>query len=162
MRTFKPLHILIAALLLLCFETNAQKRKEIKKAGIRTITTTETAGTKTFTDSKVTYDTGGNITEEVNYDKEGNLKSTKKYKYNKDGDPIDETEYDEKGNIREIKLTKYNASGEKTEEMFLDKDKKQFKKYVYTFDSKGFKTERKQYDGLNTLISTKKYTYGYK
>jgi YD repeat-containing protein len=162
MSTFKLSHIFLAALLLFCFELSAQKKKEIKKAGIRTITTTETAGTKTFTDSKVTYDANGNVTEEINYDKEGNLKSTKKFKYNKDGDPIEEIEYDDKGIIKEIKMVKYNASGEKTEETFLDKDKKQFKKYVYTFDSKGFKTERKQYDGINTLVATKKYTYGYK
>jgi YD repeat-containing protein len=161
MTILKRSYILIA-LLIMCGICNAQKKKDIKKAGIKTITTTETQGTKTFNDSKVTYDGSGNIIEEVNYDKEGNLKSTKKFKYNKDGDPIEETEYNEKNAIKEICLTKYNSLGEKIEEMYLDSNKKQVKKYVYTFDSKGFKTERKCYDGINTLISTKKYIYGYK
>lgn len=154
--------ILIIALLISCGVCSAQKKKDIKKAGIRTITTTETQAAKTFSDSKVTYDANGNIIEEINYDKEGNLKSTKKFKYNKEDDPIEEIEYDEKNAVKEIRLTKYNSLGEKTEEQYLDKDKKQFKKYVYTVDAKGFKTERKHYDATNTLISTKKYAYGYK
>ncbi len=162
MTTIKIKSIFTIAFLTLCFFCQAQKKKDIKKAGIKTITTTETQGTKSFNDSKVTYDAAGNIIEEINYDKEGNLKSTKKFKYNKDGDPIEETEYDEKNTLKEIKLTKYNALGEKTEEQYLDKDKKQFKKYIYTFSAKGFKTERKHYDANNVLISTKKYAYGYK
>jgi len=151
---------LIIVLLLSFCGAFAQKKKDIKKAGIKTITTTEVHGTKTFNDSKETYDANGNKTEEVNYDKEGNLKGTKKTKYNKDGDPVEETEYDEKNNVKEIVYTKYNSLGEKTEEMYVDRDKKQFKKYVYSYDAKGFKTERKCYDGSNVLISTKKYTYG--
>jgi hypothetical protein len=162
MANTKRSNILIIALLISCFICQAQKKKDIKKAGIKTITTTETQGTKTFNDSKVIYDAGGNIIEEVNYDKEGNLKSTKKFKYNKDGDPIEETEYDEKNALKETRLTKYNALGEKIEEQYLDKDKKQLKKYIYTFSAKGFKTERKHYDANNVLISTKKYIYAYK
>lgn len=152
-------YIIIATLLLtgICF---GQKRKDIKKAGIRTITTTEVHGAKTLNDSKETYDANGNKIEEINYDKEGTLKGTKKTKYNKDGDVIEETEYDDKNNIKETVYTKYNALGEKTEEQYVDKDKKQFKKYVYSYDAKGFKTERKHYDGNNALISTKKYVYG--
>ncbi len=153
---------LIIVLLISCLFCQAQKKKDIRKAGIKTITTTETQGTKSFNDSKVTYDANGNMTEEINYDKEGNLKSIKKFKYNKDGHLIEETEYDEKKDLKEVRLTKYNSLGEKTEEQYLDKDKKQFKKYIYTFSAKGFKTERKHYDANNTLISTKKYAYGYK
>ena len=106
MANTKRSSLFIMTLLISCFFCQAQKKKDIKKAGIKTITTTETQGTKSFNDSKVTYDAGGNIIEEINYDKEGNLKSTKKFKYNKDGDPIEETEYDEKSETENINYTK--------------------------------------------------------
>jgi hypothetical protein len=142
-----------------CF---SQKKKEIKKAGIKSISITETHGNKTITDSKLFYDSNGNILEEINHDKEGALKSITKYKYNSSGDIIEETEYDEKNILKEKRLTKYNNLGEKIEELILDKDNKQLKKNIITYDSKGFKTERKTYDANNVLVSTKKYSYSFK
>lgn len=140
----------------------AQKKKEIKKYGIRSVTTTDTRSGKTVNDSKVTYDGSGEVIEEVNYDKEGVLKSTLKYKYNKDGDALEESEYDEKGILKEKKTYKYNAMGEKVEELVTDKDNKVLKKVIHIYDSKGLKIEKKTYDGNNVLLSSKKISYGYK
>ncbi|MCE3225845.1 MAG: hypothetical protein K0S32_396 [Bacteroidetes bacterium] len=136
-----------------------QKKKEIKKYGVRAIVVTETHGSKTVNDSKTTYDGNGEVIEEVNYDKEGTIKSTVKYKNNKDGDVVEEAEYDEKGALKEKRQYKYNGLGEKVEELVTDKDNKVLKKSVYTYDSKGFKSEKKTYDANNNLVSTKKYTY---
>ena len=158
MNKFKILSLLLL-LSTLCF---SQKKKEIKKAGIKSISVTETHGNKTITDSKIFYDSNGNILEEINYDKEGALKSTTKFKYNSSGDIIEETEYDDKNTLKEKRLTKYNNLGEKVEELILDKDNKQLKKNIITYDSKGFKTERKTYDANNVLVSTKKYNYTFK
>ncbi len=158
MHKFKIIFVLVL-LSTFCF---SQKKKEIKKAGIKSISITETHSNKTITDSKIFYDSNGNILEEINYDKEGALKSITKYKYNSSGDIIEETEHDDKNILKEKRLTKYNNLGEKVEELILDKENKQLKKNIITYDSKGFKTERKTYDANNVLVSTKKYSYSFK
>jgi hypothetical protein len=149
----------LALVLFLVNFSVAQKKKELKKYGIRNITVTETHGSKTVNDSKTTYDSNGEVIEEINYDKEGAVKTTVKYKNNKDGDVIEESEYDDKNALKEKRQYKYNGLGEKVEELVTDKDNKVIKKSVYTYDSKGFKTEKKTYDANNNLISSKKYTY---
>jgi hypothetical protein len=149
----------LSVFILMSASAFSQKKKELKKYGVKAIIVTEAHGAKTVNDSKTIYDANGEVIEEVNYDKDGNIKSTIKYKNNKDGDVIEESEYDEKNNLKEKKQYKYNGLGEKIEELLLDKDNKVVKKSVYSYDSKGFKTEKKTYDAGNNLISTKKYTY---
>lgn len=152
---------LSALLILITLISFAQKKKEVKKHGIKGVVITETHGGKTITDSKTTFDANGEVTEEVNYDKEGILKSTKKYKYNKSGDVVEELEYDEKNQLKEKRQVKYNALGEKAEELFTDKDNKVIKKVIFSYDNRGLKSEKKTYDAANNLVSTKKYTYSY-
>ena len=140
----------------------AQKKKEVKKYGIRTASSTKTVGTKTVKDEKLSFNTSGLLTEEIKYDEEGALVSITRYKYNSEGDVIEETEYDEKNSLIEKRTTKYNVLSQKTEELIIDKDGKQVKKIIYTYDSKGLRTEKKTYDAGNRLVITKKIVYGYK
>jgi hypothetical protein len=151
--------IFLSVFILTAVSAFSQKKKDLKKYGVRAIVVTEAHGTKTVNDSKTLYDANGEVLEEVNYDKEGNVKSTVKYKNNKDGDVIEESEFDEKNILKEKRQYKYNGLGEKIEELVLDKDNKVVKKSVYSYDSKGFKTEKKTFDANNNLVSTKKYTY---
>ena len=60
----------------------SQKKKEVKKYHIKSVTSTDTENGKTVTDSKTVFGTNGEPIEEVNYDKTGLIKSTIKYKYN--------------------------------------------------------------------------------
>lgn len=151
---------LAVVLLLFVLSTGfAQKKKEIKKYGIRLITVNETTQGKTIPDSKSGFDSNGNLVEEVKYNKEGALKSTVRYKYNKSGDVIEESEYDEKNNLKEKRMTKYDALGQKTEELTINAAGVQIKKEVFVYDSRGLKIEKRIYDSTNNLITTKKTFY---
>ena len=154
--------ILLLSAVLLSHFSFSQKKKDLKNAGIRAITVTETKGDKTFTDEKTLYNNEGEITKQTNYDKEGKLKSITKYKYNKKGDVIEETEYNDKNILKEKKEIKYNIIHKKTEEIISNKDNIVLKKIVFTYNTNGLKKERKSYDSLNNLISTKNYNYSYK
>jgi YD repeat-containing protein len=154
-------NLILILLALSTINSFAQKKKEIKAMGIKTITTTEIRGDKTINDNIATYNKNGQIQEEINYDKEGNLKTTTKYKYNASGDVTEEFEYDNKNVLKEKRQISYNKKI-KTEELITDKNDKIIKKYVYSYNNNGLKKERQTYDSVNTLISTKKYTYGYK
>ena len=79
-----------------------------------------------------------------------------------DEDVIEETEFNEKSVLIEKRVIKYNALSQKTEERVTDKDGKQIKRFTYTYDSKGLRTEKKTHDGANVLVITKKIVYGYK
>lgn len=153
----------------------SQKKKEIKKHGIKAITVTEVkisnvgevatedaVTAKAIMDEKNIYDKEGRLAEHYKYGKDGALKAIVRYKYNTEDDVIEEAEYDDKNNLKEKQTVKYNKLGEKTEELITDKDGKQVKRHTYSYDASGLKTERKTYDAANTLVLTKKYTYAYK
>jgi hypothetical protein len=72
---------------------NAQKKKEIKKQDIKTITSTKTIGTKILKVEKLTYNPDGLLVEELKYDEEGNLLHLIKYNYNIDEQLIEESKY---------------------------------------------------------------------
>lgn len=153
----------------------SQKKKEIKKHGIKAITVTEikinngnesateeAVTAKAIMDEKNVYDKEGRLTEHYKYGKDGSMRGVVRYKYNADDDVIEEAEYDERNILKEKQTVKYNKLGEKTEELFTDKEGKQVKRHVYSYDVSGLKTERKTYDAANMLVMTKKYTYAYK
>lgn len=142
--------------------SSAQKKKEIKKFGIKSVTVTETKAKKTIIDSRCTYNSMGQLIIEVKYDSEGQLNSTTKYKYNTDGEVIEETEYDSRNGLTEKRTSTFNSFNQKIAELTVDKNGKQIKKSVYTYNTKGLRSEKKVYDGGNTLISTKKASYEFK
>lgn len=53
----------------------------------------------------------------------------------------------------------YNRNGDKSAEVTMDASGKVLKKSIYTYDTKGLKSERKTFNGENVLESTKKYEY---
>ena len=150
---------LICFFCLIAFISTAQKKKELKKYGIKTLIVTETQGQKTINDSKTVYNSSGLAIEETNYGKDGLLKTITKFKYNASGDVTEELEYDDKAALKEKRTFKYNALGEKTEELVCDGSGKQIKKTVYTYDLRGFKSGKQIYDANNNLVTTKKMVY---
>ena len=75
-------YLFLISVLFLSTLSFAQKKKEIKKLGIKSQVVTETVNAKVINDSKTVYDKNGQITEDWNYDKDGHLKSITKYTYN--------------------------------------------------------------------------------
>ena len=99
-------HSFLLAFTLMTFVCFSQKKKEIKKLGIKSQVVTETVNGKVINDSKTVYDKNGQITEDWNYDKDGHLKSITKYTYNKDGNVIEEYEFDGKNVFKEKRVMK--------------------------------------------------------
>lgn len=137
----------------------AQKRKDLKKLGIKSSVSTEITATGTITTSKEVYNAEGRIIEAYDYSKEGQLKSIKRYKYNREGDVTEETEFTPNNVLTEKHVYVYNAMGDKTEEITTDAVGKQKKKEVYVYDARGLKIEKKTYDAENKLVSTKRFSY---
>ena len=110
------------------------------------------------------YDSKGNKIEETIFESaekqpkpEKNVKHTSKYDSN--DNLIEDMEYDGTGKLMQKMQFSYNSKGDKILEVTFDSDGKLTKKTVYTFDSKGLRAEKKEYDGANTLISSRKYQY---
>ena len=122
---------IVAVSILLTFCSFAQSKKDIKKNKIASVTVTETANGKTIDDSKTMYDANGEVIEKSEYNKEGSLKKTMKYKFNNLGDAVEEYEYDEKHNLKEQTLIRYNANGGKKEKLVYDGDTKLLNKDEY-------------------------------
>jgi hypothetical protein len=151
---------LVFYILICCSITaNSQKKKEIKKYGIKTVVSTETRGGKTINDSKTTFNSAGLATEEIKYDTDGNLKSITKYNYTTSGEVLEEMEYNAKNDLTEKRIYKYNALDEKIEELTLNANGKQLKKIIYTYDKRGLRTAKFTYDAGNNLVVTKRTTY---
>jgi hypothetical protein len=152
-------------LCLLSFFMNAQSKKEIKKYKIKMLTeiVTEVQDGKDIKRFDVVrkFDKNGFETEEINYDKKGDLAQKKLARYNKDGDKTEETVLDGNGKQVARETYVYNGYGEKTEEIHYDNQDKLAKKLIYSIDAKGLKTERKTYDAKGKLFQIKKYTYEY-
>ena len=160
MLKLKIYFVIVLSLTSLVF--SAQKKKEIKKYGIKTVSSTQTQGSRTIKNSQLTYNSNGQLAVEILYDEEGRLLSTTKYKYNSEENVVEETEHDEKNVLKEKRTMKYNALSQKTEELVADKDGRQIKKFTYTYDSKGLRTEKKTFDANNTLMISKRVVYTFK
>src|SRR5688572_1611228 len=86
-----PLSLLLLLFMFSSLSHTAQKKKELKKQGIRSATVYTTEQGKTIVDSKSTYDSEGRLIMEINYDKLGKLKSTRIISYNASGEILEET-----------------------------------------------------------------------
>lgn len=152
--------IIISALITLSF-IPLQSKKEVKKHNLKSVTVTETSNGKTLNEEKTIFYKNGEIAEELNYNKEGILKSVVKYKRNKEGDVTEEYEYDSKNQLIERKEIKYNNLEEKYVEYVYNGDSKLIKKSIYTYNKQGLKIQKTTYDAANIIISVKKFDYEY-
>ena len=140
----------------------AQSKKYIKKHKIKsiteTITTFENGKELTRNDQFSRYDKDGQIIEQIDYDKNGKVKTKTITKYNNLEDKTEETVFD--GNNKQVlrEIYKYDADGVKSEEWHYDEKDELVSKSLYTVKN-GLKTERKMYDTKGKLIQTKKYAY---
>jgi hypothetical protein len=190
MSSFRTLFFI--ALICCGINLNAQSKKEIKKFKIKSATVVVTENTdgkeKTRTDSYEKFDNSGNVTEEVEYNKDGTFRKKESHKYNKNNDATEDVVYDEKGNVKKKTLTEYNtnkdkttetvydgggkmlektqfgynAKGDRTFEVTMDDKGKVTKKSIYAYDNKtGLKIEKKTTNEKGDVISTKKFTYEY-
>jgi len=129
--------VLSAVIILIAVNLNAQTRKEIEAAGLKSKTTINVdydlspAGKETK-DSYEKYDQNGNLIEYIEYDKYGKVSDHITYEYNENNDKITEIHYSSSNKI----TTK--------------------EKYIY--DGK-FKKEKLTYDAAGKLIKKKKYIY---
>jgi hypothetical protein len=176
---------------LLAVHAFAQSKKDIKKYGIKSITTENlemvNGQEKKFTDSYERFDSNGNVTEKKEFAKDGSFKSHESYKLNKNGLPVETLVYNEKGAVISKTITVYddedskkeeivytgtgqltertkfirNSRGEKTSEMTYNAEGKLIRKTVFSYDKNGMRTEKKVYDGNDKLISAKKYIITY-
>src|SRR5687768_13498899 len=87
----------------------AQSKKEVKKHNIKSSSVVDIEDGKTLQGKKTVFDKNGEALEELDYDKSGALKTTRRYRYNGDGDVLEETEIDAKTNKTEKRIYKYNA-----------------------------------------------------
>ncbi len=155
--------LLLILFVFFSLQVSAQKKKDIKKNNIKSVTVTEHAGGKSIKTSKTVFNTAnGKIIEETEYDDEGKTDKVIKYKYNTEGKLIEESVFSEKNSLLEKRTYKYNVLKQKSEECLFDEKGKLVKKSIYIYDTKGLKSEKKVFDGNNTLISHKKYTYSFK
>lgn len=110
------------------------------------------------------YDSNGNKTEETIFEAADNTlkaEANAKHvcKYDIDDNKTEDLEYDKAGKLVSKTQFSYNSKGNKVLEATFDPAGKLVKKVVYSYDSKGLKVERKEYNGLNVQLSSRKYQY---
>lgn len=159
----KHIFLIILLLSVATLTVNGQSKKRIREHKVmsETVYTTKTVNGKEVQvkDSYEEYDKNGNVILKIEYNKEGAVKKTEKYKYNANKDKIEEIVYDATGKLKSHFTFVYNSSGERIGEIEYDAAGKIIKQSITTYDSKGFKVEKRTYDGDKKLISVKKYIY---
>jgi hypothetical protein len=157
-----------STIFILCFLlTNilfAQSKKEVINHRIKSVTeiiTDYSEGKEVErVDVQKKFDKNGNVLEEINFDKKGNLRTKKVSKYNRDEDKVEETVFDATGKQVSREEYKYDVNGEKVEEWRFDDANLLESKTIYIINHKGIKTERKTFDSSGKLIQTKRFEYG--
>jgi hypothetical protein len=140
----------------------AQKKKQIKKYNITRVVTSKTnsSGNKIREELKC-YNSLGQLTLEVQYNKEGVQQSCIHYFYTINNELSEERVYTRAGHLIERRIYTYNPLKQKTGEQVLDGRSKQIKRITYTYNTKGLKTEKRVYDSLDKSVGIKLYEYTY-
>ncbi len=163
--TFNPYTMRISVILFLSVFfvqlASGQSKKEVRQNKLRSTTIVDVENGKTHPNKTSFFDRDGKITEESDYDKNGQLKNKIKYKYNSTGEVIEEDEFDATANTHEKHIIKYNALGEKTQESVYSESGKLLKIHYYTYNARGLKTQRKTTDASGKTIATRSYVYTY-
>ncbi|MEA5260468.1 hypothetical protein VB264_21910 [Arcicella aquatica] len=150
--------------LILSAQLFGQSKKDLKKYRVKNITEiiVDVSGGKETkrTDVQKKLDDNGNVIEEINFDKKGNIQTKTLNKYNSEKDKVEEIVQDANGKQISREVYKYDINGEKKEEWKYNELNTLEAKQIYTIDSKGFRTERKTIDAQGKTIQIKKYIYG--
>lgn len=133
------------------------------------------------------YDSKGNVTEYVEFDKDsiptkwqqfsynknnevslekilsakGNVKKMVAFEYNHLGQCVCETTTDETGKVKAKNTISYNGMGDKVEELTKDENGNMSETKIYEYDNKGLLTLRKTLNAKGEVVTTKKYVYEY-
>jgi hypothetical protein len=159
MRSF----LIILTLAILPMLVMSQSKKDIREAGIKSITIYKadykTGVEKKVKESETTYNSNGSEAEVIEYDDLGKITKHEKYTYNANNDKETITEYDANGKVKKVTKYSYNTNNDKAAEIECDASGniKKSAKYIY---SGKFKTEKDVYDSSNKLTSKKTYVYG--
>jgi uncharacterized protein YkuJ len=163
---------------------HSQGKKDVQKYNIRSKSVSVSEGDKTRKTSFERYDVAGNVVEEIDYNKEGEVKKHETYKFNKNGNDVEHVIYNPDGSVKKKTLTKYDPDNNKAmEEEYIDGVLKQktvysyskfgerigeiiydasggiVEKSTYTYNNKGLRTEKKTFDSNGKVISTKIFSY---
>jgi hypothetical protein len=153
----------ILGFMLVSLFVSAQSKKDIRENKILSETTYTTSYENgkevSYKDTYTVYDKNGNVIEETEYTKTGDIKRKETNKYNANNDKTEEVVFDGKDKTTTKTVFYYNALGQKIGEISYDSSGKIHHQISYSYNSNGFKTEKKTYDAGKKLLSVKKYTY---
>jgi hypothetical protein len=151
--------ILVIILIVICSTSvYGQKKKSAARNKLKSMTVFEQKGSgKATKDSETTFDSKGNIVEEIEYEY-SKVKKHLKYEYDEDGNKIKETELDALGKLSKVVEYKYDSDGRKIKETESNLSGKLTKITEYKYDG-DLKTEKNCYDGNNKIKSKKTYQY---
>ncbi|MCK9254972.1 MAG: hypothetical protein M0Q45_06710 [Bacteroidales bacterium] len=157
--------IVLSFLILFSLQTFGQKAKELRKYNIKTKSvekTIEKDGEKiTFIETEEIYNKNGKILSKIEYSRNGEVKKKNIYKYDGFGNVIEEEEYDAKKENHFFYKYSYNADGKKISQLKSDIDGKLIEKSVYSYDRRGLRTEKKEFDAKGEFKSIRKISYEY-
>lgn len=154
---------LLLVFLLFIMPIHAQKKKDLLRLRINSITETYEDvedGMKAVKANYTRFDRNAEVVEEIIYDKEGKMESHLLFEYDAKGVKKKETSLNSKG--QKVKTTEfeYNSDGEKIREIELNAKGQKEKTVEYKYVN-GMRTERTILLPNGKVKSKRKYVYEY-
>jgi len=82
-------------------------------------------------------------------------------RYDADGNLIEQKQFNKEGDIKDWQIFKYDTAGNKTEEITMDMRGNQDERVVWIYDG-DLVVEKKYYDHKDRLVKRKEYKYTYR
>lgn len=142
--------------------TFAQGKKTIRKLNIESVTAVDHENGRVLNNRKKVFHKSGEVAEDYDYDKHGELVRVQKYKFDDNDEVIEEVENYPQARETTRTICKYNGLGEKTEEHVYNGTGTPIKIHRYKYNAQGLKTERTTTDASGNVISVRKYTYTFR
>ncbi len=114
---------------------------------------------KTYKERFTRFDKSGEITEDIQYKKDGTIKSKENFTYNSLGDKTEKWEFKSNDGLTQRTSYSYDALGRKVAENEYDANGLLQKKTSFSYDKKGFLLEKRISNPQGELLSHEKYTY---
>ncbi len=105
------------------------------------------------------YDDNKNITEENEYNSEGNLENRSILKYDVKGNLKELNKFNPEGNLSTKRIYKYNDKGNMIEANLYFSDGILYTKSIFGYNNKGIMTEKNEYNSEGVLRDNSKYEY---